>query len=349
MSMSYSKAGVNLKKIKSIQSIVGRLIAPTYMLNKSSEVISGFGHYAGLIRIGSNILALHTDGVGTKIMIADLIKKYDTIGIDCVAMNVNDIICVGAEPIGFLDYIALASPVQNLIEQLMKGLVKGAKEAEISIVGGETAIVPELLASAKNYPFDLVGSVLGIIRKRSVITGTNIKAGDVIIGLESNGLHSNGFSMVRKVLLTRYRITDQPPLMRSTLDKELMRPTRIYVKPIMKIIDSLNKDVHGLAHITGGSFTKLSRLNSVVNFHINALPDPTDIFKQIQHEGNVSNIEMYSTFNMGIGFCIIVPRRCADTVIRICKKSRINAFEIGIVTKGEGNVSIVVHDKNITL
>ena len=347
--MSYSKAGVNLKKIKSLQSDVGRIIAPTFILNKKTEVISGFGHYAGLIRVGSYLLALHTDGVGTKIMIADLVGKYDTIGIDCIAMNVNDVICVGAEPIGFLDYIALASPTKNLVEQLMKGLVEGAKQSEMPIVGGETAIVPDLLAPGKNYSFDLVGSVLGIVKKRSVITGTSIKAGDVIVGLESNGLHSNGYTMVRKVLLSKYTINDQPHLMKNSLGKELLRPTRIYVKPIMEIIKSLDKDVHGLAHITGGSFTKLRRLNTHVNFYLNALPCPADIFRQIQYEGNINDTEMYSTFNMGIGFCIILPHQYVETVTRICKKSGINAFEIGIVTKGEGHVSIAVNDKNLIL
>ena len=191
---NYSKAGVDREKIRVIQSDIGKLVSKTHFgfENENWKVLSGFGHYAGLIEIESKVIALHTDGIGTKIIIAQLVNKFDTLGIDCVAMNVNDIICVGAVPVGFLDYIALKKPDHYLVIELLKGLSKGARESDIAIVGGETAIVTELLNQSQENSFDLVGTVFGISDKRNLIMGDKITQGEIIIGLESSGLHSNG-------------------------------------------------------------------------------------------------------------------------------------------------------------
>jgi len=348
---SYSKAGVDIKKIRKIQGDIGQLVSKTHsgFGNKNTKVISGFGHYAGLIEFGSNVMAMHTDGVGTKIIVGQLMKKFDTLGIDCVAMNVNDIICVGAVPVGFLDYIALKRPDHYLIRELLKGLTKGAKESNVAIVGGETAILPDLLNDTEENTFDLVGSVFGVCDKNRLILGNKIAEGDVIIGLESNGLHSNGYSLARKVLIPKFKLQNSNPLLDKSIGEELLKPTRIYVKPILDLLHTERTSIHGLAHITGGSFSKLSRLNNKIDFNLNNVPQPTGIFKLIQKTGRISYVEMYSTFNMGIGFCIIVSRTAVDKIASVLKKHKLKYRQIGHVTKGHGRVSVSVMEKKYLL
>ncbi|NDB51285.1 MAG: phosphoribosylformylglycinamidine cyclo-ligase [Nitrosopumilaceae archaeon] len=202
--ITYKSAGVDVSRIKKSQSAIGRIISSTH----SGMVKSGFGHYAGLVGIhGGKYLATHTDGVGTKVIIANLLKKYDTVGIDCVAMNVNDIICIGATPISFVDYIAANKNNESVFVDIAKGLAVGAKKSDMPIVGGETAIMPDLFEE-KKFAFDLAGMVAGIVDKNKVIMGNKIKPGDIIIGLASTGIHSNGYSLARKVLLKKYSIND---------------------------------------------------------------------------------------------------------------------------------------------
>jgi phosphoribosylformylglycinamidine cyclo-ligase len=341
---SYSKAGVNIKKIRKIQSDIGKLVSKTHLgfENKNWKVLSGFGHYAGLIKIESKVIALHTDGIGTKIIIAQLMNKFDTLGIDCVAMNVNDILCIGAVPVGFLDYIALKKPDHYLVTELLKGLTIGAKDSNMAIVGGETAILPDLLNQTEEYSFDLVGTVFGVTDRKSLVMGNKITQGDIIIGLESSGLHSNGYSLARKVLFPKYKLRNFHSLLECSIGEELLKPTRIYVKPVLDILKAERVSVHGLAHITGGSFHKLSRLNKKVNFNLDDLPQQGGIFKLIQEVGKISNREMYSTFNMGIGFCIVVSKSNVDKLMQILDKHKIKCHEIGYVTKGTGAVSITI-------
>jgi phosphoribosylformylglycinamidine cyclo-ligase len=341
---NYSKAGVDRKKIREIQSDIGKLVSKTHFgfENKNWRVLSGFGHYAGLIEIESKVIALHTDGIGTKIIIAQLVNKFDTLGIDCVAMNVNDIICVGAVPVGFLDYIALKKPDYYLVRELLKGLSKGAKESDMAIVGGETAILTDLLNQSEENSFDLVGTVFGLSDKRTLVMGDKITQDDIIIGLESSGLHSNGYSLARRVLLSKYKLEDSHSFLESTIGEELLKPTRIYVKPILDILKAERDAIHGLAHITGGSFSKLLRLNNNVNFNLDNLPQQGGIFKLIQQAGKISHKEMYSTFNMGIGFCIVVSKSKVDKLMQILNKYKLKSHEIGYVTKGTGTVSITI-------
>ena len=349
MTMNYANAGVDLKKIKNLHYQIANAISRTHVTSAGWKVLSGFGHYAALIEIGSSIMALHSDGVGSKILIAHLMKKYDTIGIDCVAMNVNDIICVGAMPMGFLDYIALSSPDPQLVKEVFSGLSKAAKQSDMAIIGGETAIVPDLLHKIDSTSFDLVGMVFGIVNKKSLVLGEKIKGGDVILGVESSGLHSNGYSLARKVLLSKYKMNDSTQFIKDSVGDELLRPTRIYVKPINELLNTDRISVHGLAHITGGSFTKLSRLNKKVNYKLDNLPEPKGVFRQIMDDGNIQPREMYSTFNMGIGFCIILPKSSVDNAKDIFKKSKMNCTQIGLIEKGSGHVTAVLDDKLLAL
>ena len=344
---SYKKAGVNVKKIRQTQKNIGKLIADSYTFQKKGKIVSGFGHYSGLISIGNNILAMHTDGVGTKVLVAQQMKSFDTIGIDCIAMNVNDIICTGAEPFAFVDYIGLKKVNHILIRSILKGLIAGARIAKTAIIGGETAIVPELLSGDNENIFDLAGTAIGIIENREPLLGNDIKIGDVILGLESSGLHSNGYTLARPVL-KKYSFDEIPEFLDRTVGEELLIPTKIYVEPIIELMKKVT--INGLAHITGGSFTKLNRLNKNVRYNLSNLPSPFGIFKQIQKDGKIEDKEMYRTFNMGIGFCIILPKIDADKAMSVIEKNKMKVYQIGKVdSKGNGSVIGKVGNKKYVL
>lgn len=330
MGITYKDSGIDIKKIKQSQTSIGKLISTTHKLQKKIKIMSGFGHYAGIVEIpGGTLLATHTDGVGTKVIIAQEMKKYDTVGIDCVAMNVNDIICTGAVPISFVDYIAANRNDQKKFKEIVKGLVSGAKDAQVPIVGGETAILPDLI-SGNGFSFDLAGMVVGILNKKDMILGDRIKTSDVIIGVNSSGLHSNGYSLARKAL-SKYSIHEKIKGL-GTLGDALLEPTKIYVKPVLQSLKECN--IHGLAHITGGSFTKLLRLKKI-GFLLDNLPEPPPIFQIIQNQG-VENAEMYKTFNMGIGFCLVVPKEEEERIGQIFKKYRFQSRRIGKIIEKKG-------------
>ncbi|HEX5905364.1 MAG TPA: phosphoribosylformylglycinamidine cyclo-ligase [Candidatus Nitrosocosmicus sp.] len=345
--MKYSDVGIDVKKIKSIQALIGKSISSTHGLPIVGKVVSGFGHYAGIIQLGNNLITLHTDGVGSKIMIAQQMERYDTVGIDCIAMNVNDTICVGATPVGFLSYVALQKTNDNLLNEITKGLVKGAKMSKIAIVGGETAILPDIITgSKKGYNFDLAGMTLGLLKdKKKLKLGNMIKPGDIIIGLKSSGLHSNGYTLARKVLLEKHKLDDTPEFLKTTVGNELLRPTSIYTHLVLELLELFDKDIHGLAHITGGGFTKLKRLNPHVDYILDKMPPIYGIFKQIQLDGNVTSEEMYRTFNMGIGFCLIVSKNIANDVIKGLRHQRIGGKNIGTIKRnGTGETFIKTED-----
>jgi phosphoribosylformylglycinamidine cyclo-ligase len=265
---------------------------------------------------------------------------FDTVGIDCVAMNVNDVICTGAQPVGFIDYVALRQPNEWLLQEIAKGLVEGARQSQMAIVGGETAVLPDVIAGDENA-FDLVGMVMGVVKKP--VLGNAIRPGDVILGVGSSGLHSNGYTLARKVLLSKYSVDDKADHLVQTVGEELLVPTRIYVKPVIEVLRKIK--VHGLAHITGGSFTKLPRLNASVRYELEDLPAPTGIFKQIMVDGNIDIKEMYRTFNMGIGFCIIAPKASADKIVDIFAKHRMCCRSVGRIGKGRGEVAAKIGSK----
>ena len=331
MALTYKKAGVDVSKIKQSHNTIGKIIESTHKLQKKVRIVHGFGHYAGIVEIpGKTLLATHTDGVGTKVLIANMMKKFDTVGIDCVAMNVNDIICVGATPISFMDYIAVNKNDKVALKKIVQGLVKGAKKANVPIVGGETAIMPDVI-SGNHFSFDLVGMVVGMLTKKQMILGNKIKRGDVIIGVQSSGLHSNGYSLARKALLSKYSLQDRIKGI-GKLGNALLTPTQVYVKPVLSVLEKCK--VHGMAHITGGSFTKLLRLKKT-GYLLDQMPTPLPIFQIIENEG-VSRQEMYKTFNMGIGFCVIVPKNEEDQINSTFKKFGMKSKRVGKIIAKKG-------------
>ena len=344
--ITYRDAGVDVGQVRIAQKSIGKLISATHRMIGAGKVVSGFGHYAGLIKLGSELLALHSDGVGTKVLVAQLMNRFDTVGIDCVAMNVNDIICVGAQPVGFIDYIALRQPNDEILQEIAKGLVEGARQSQMAIVGGETAVLPDVIAGEENA-FDLAGMVMGVVKGKPIL-GNAIKPGDVILGVESSGLHSNGFTLARKVLLSKYSVDDNADYLVQTVGEELLIPTRIYVRPVIEILRK-KIAVHGLANITGGAFTKLPRLGANVSYDLNALPAPTGIFRQIQIEGDVDSKEMYRTFNMGVGFCVIAPKASVDDIIKMFAKYKMRCRAVGMIERGRGEVTVRIDGKKTTL
>jgi phosphoribosylformylglycinamidine cyclo-ligase len=247
MVTNYKKVGVDIAAIKKSQNTIGRMISSTHKIQKLAKVAHGFGHYAGIVQIpGNKFLATHTDGVGTKIMIANMMKKYDTIGVDCIAMNVNDIICIGATPVSFVDYIAANKNNQHVFKKVVGGLVKGARQAQVPIIGGETAELPGLYAKGD---FDLAGFVVGIVEKDKIIGPEKIKTNAKIYALNSSGFHSNGFTLIRKWL----NETKNKPS--TDLIQKILTPTKIYHE-IPKILDEIEKGtILALANITGGGIS----------------------------------------------------------------------------------------------
>jgi phosphoribosylformylglycinamidine cyclo-ligase len=345
---TYRDAGVDIGSIHRGQKSIGEIISVTHKMLAVGKVTSGFGHYAGLVKLADQTVALHADGVGTKVIVAQMMNKFNTVGIDCVAMNVNDVICVGAQPVAFIDYIALRHPNEWLLQEIAKGLVKGAQKSRMAIVGGETAVLQDIIAAGDSEnAFDLAGMVMGVLRGKPIL-GDMIKPGDLILGVESSGLHSNGYTLARKVLLSKYSVDDNADHLVQTVGEELLIPTRIYVRPVIEILKKRIR-VHGLANITGGGFTKLPRLNSRVRYIFDNLPAPTGIFKQIQIDGNIESKEMYRTFNMGVGFCVVASKASAEDIINIFEKHKIRCEAVGKIEKGEGEVAARIDGRNETL
>jgi len=328
--MTYAESGVDIEKEE--QAIKGLLSSIKSKRKGIGKPLGG--HYAGMIEFGEYVLVLCTDGVGSKVEIASEIKKWDTVGIDCIAMNVNDAICVGAEPLAFVDYLAIDDPKPEITKELGKGLAKGAEIANISIIGGETASLPEVING-----FDLAGTCLGYVKKDSIISGETIIPGDIIIGLASSGIHSNGYTLARRVIRhANLSYTDKFPEMfygDETIGEVLLTPTNIYVKETMELFKNIN--VHGVSHITGGGLNNLPRLNKKVKFVIDDPLEPQPIFKFLQKYGNIEDKEMYKTFNMGMGLAIIVSEKDINESLSILKKySSAKVKVVGKIEKGSG-------------
>ncbi len=326
MGYSYAKAGVNVDQVKGIQKQVAELLRGTL----SKDVIMGAGHYAGLVKIGNHIIAIHTDGVGSKVLVAQALQKYDTVGIDAIAMNVNDLACLGARPIAIVDYLAVEKTDNSMILEIMQGVAKGAKEAKCAVVGGETAIVPDLIKGIDGRGFDLSVTCIGEVDGK-VITGERLADNDVIIGIESSGIHSNGYTLARRVLLQGENEYNRERL------REMLIPTKIYSNVVLEIIKHV-KSIHGLAHITGGAFSKLQRIGKFARkgFLLDGMPRPPAIFELLQKEGAILDREMYRTFNMGVGFCVICDLKDAEKVLSICRRRKFKAWKIGKVINREG-------------
>jgi phosphoribosylformylglycinamidine cyclo-ligase len=288
------------------------------------------GYFANVLDLGRGQgLAISTDGVGTKLLVAQLLGKYDTVGIDCVAMNVNDVLCVGAEPISLVDYVAVQALKPELIGELAKGLAEGARQARVAIPGGEIAQVREMIKGDNDEGFDLVATCVGVVPTDRIVVGKDVAPGDVVIGLRSSGIHSNGLTLARRALLQQAGLSlhDRPAPLERSVGEELLVPTRIYVAPVLAMVEQLR--VKALAHITSDGLLNLLRVDSNVGFDLDFLPEPPPIFRLIQHLGAVPDGEMYAVFNMGVGFCVVVPESDADRAIAIAAEHGIPADVLG--------------------
>ena len=314
MVSTYSEAGVD---IDASEKATEALIAQIKNIGRKGdgEAIKLENGFAGLVKLGDGALAMCTDGVGSKILLAEELDSIHTVGIDCVAMNVNYLICVGSEPLSFVDYVALDKPDEGLMSKIGIGLAEGCRQANCTLSGGETAILPELVNG-----FDIAGTSVGYVKQEDIIDGTKISEGDVLIGLKSSGPHSNGYTLIRKLFDGDAKI-----------GKQLIEPTRIYVKEIMELSGQI--DVHGIAHITGGGLNNISRINDNFQYVIdNPLPVPS-VFDWLQKKGEVEDSEMYRTFNMGMGMMIIVDGKDAEKALLILGS---DSQIIGSVKNGQG-------------
>ncbi|MCS3901836.1 phosphoribosylformylglycinamidine cyclo-ligase [Methanococcus voltae] len=321
--VTYKDAGVDIYgEDKIIKALVSQINFKRTDAIKPADLD---GHYAGAIEFGDYYLVLCTDGVGSKMVVAEMANKFDTVPIDMIAMNVNDAICIGAEPVALVDYMAVETITEDIAKQIGKGLNEGLEQSNINLIGGETASLPSMINGV-----DLAGTVLAVVKKDEIITGKEVKKGDVIVGLRSSGVHSNGLSLARKVFFDIANLDINSKLKHGkTVAEELLTPTKIYVKPVMDMIKKSDINVKGLAHITGGGFRKIKRLNKNITYVINDLPEPLPVFKEIKELGNVDTHEMFKTFNMGIGFCVVVSKEDAEKVIEVANQYLIPAQIIG--------------------
>ncbi len=339
-SESYKQAGVDVTAGYQSVELMKEAVRSTY----NEGVVSDLGGFGGLYALNTEkmkepILVSGTDGVGTKLKLAFLMNQHDTIGQDCVAMCVNDIICCGAKPLFFLDYMALGKNVPEVVATIVKGVADGCKLAGCSLVGGETAEMPGFYQPGE---YDLAGFSVGVVDKEKMIDSQTIEIGDQVIGIASSGVHSNGFSLVRKIFdIKEENINDYQKELGMTLGEALLTPTRIYVKPILELLDKVQ--VKGISHITGGGFYEnMPRmLKDGVSLQIQKESYPVlPIFKLIQKVGNIPERDMYNTFNMGIGMALIVKKEEVQKTIEILEQQGEKAYVIGEVTAGNKEINI---------
>lgn len=333
MPITYQDAGVDRDKGDLFVQRIQKMVKSTY----SKAVKSGVGGFASLYDVGGGkYLAAGTDGVGTKLMIAHQLGIHDTVGIDLVAMCVNDVICTGARPMFFLDYIGCGKLELSVSEAIVKGITDGCKQSGCALVGGETAEMPGMYGDGE---YDLAGFAVGEVKKSQLLDGKKLKAGDVLIGLASSGVHSNGFSLVRKLIAPQ-----ETELLRSVLT-----PTRIYVKPVLAALESKKFGIKGFAHMTGSGFYNIPRINPKFRYLIESLPEIPAIFPELQRRAGLDAKEMYSTFNMGIGFVIACEKSKAASLVKFLAKKGENATVIGRVEKGKGEVRVTASGMDFTL
>ena len=339
-SESYKAAGVDVTAGYKGVELMKKAVQATY----TNAVISDIGGFGGLYApqikgMEEPILVSGTDGVGTKLKLAFLMDKHDTIGEDCVAMCANDVICTGASPMFFLDYMALGKNIPEKVATIVAGVAEGCKKANCSLIGGETAEMPGF------YPvdeYDLAGFCVGIVDKKKIINNKTIEIGDKVIGLKSSGVHSNGFSLVRKVFdVNKENLNEYIESLGCTVGEALLEPTKIYVKPILKLIEQVK--VKGISHITGGGFYEnMPRMlieGVALKIDKNSYEVPP-IFKLIAERGNIPERDMYNTFNMGIGMAVIVPESEVEKSLEILKEAGEEAYLIGEVVEGNREVII---------
>ena len=340
-SAAYAAAGVNIEAgyegVRLMKSHVERTFIP--------GVVSGIGGFGGLFapdmsNMKEPVLVSGTDGVGTKQRIAQLMDRHDTVGIDCVAMCVNDIICCGAKPLFFLDYIAIGRNEPEKVASLVSGVAEGCVQAGCALIGGETAEHPGTMAETD---YDLAGFAVGIVDRAQIIDNSRMQSGDVVIGIASSGIHSNGYSLVRKVFDTEHAdLNEEIPELGTTLGQALLTPTRIYVRPVLAAIGA--GDIRGISHITGGGFYE--NIPRAIPDGKCAVIDKTaihipPIFRLLQERGDIDERDMFNTYNMGIGMSIVASKTSAETVLAALKKGGEDAYVIGEIT--EGSEKIILH------
>ena len=339
MAITYKDAGVDVEagyeSVKMMREHVKTTLNP--------NVIEGLANFGGMFDLSSygsdKVLVSGTDGVGTKIMLAFVMDKHDTVGIDCVAMCVNDVVCHGAAPLFFLDYIATGKVVPAKIAEIVKGVAEGCRQSGAALIGGETAEMPGLY---KTDEYDLAGFAVGMVDKAKFIDGSRIEEGDVIVGLASSGIHSNGFSLVRRIIKMDMAILSRPVYeLGTSLAEELIKPTRIYVKPMLELANKF--DVRGIAHITGGGFyeniPRILPKGLQANIQLGSW-EILPIFKMIQRDSQMEQHDMFNTFNMGIGMVAVVPQTEADAFVAQANALGEKASVIGTVGSGEAGVEI---------
>ena len=331
---AYKASGVDTAEADAgLNRIIAR-VQRTWPPAGLGRVVLPIGYFANVIEMDGIGLALCTDGVGSKTIIADMMGKYDTIGIDCVAMNVNDMICVGAKPLSLVDYIAVERTDAAMLDAIGVGLCEGARQAGVSISGGETSQLKDIVKG-----FDLVGMAVGRVALDKVIDGRDVRGGDVVIGVRSNGVHSNGYSLARRAFFDQggYRIDHKFDELSAPLGEELIRPTHIYVPEALEILDKV-AGIKALINITGDGLLNLTRVAAAVGFEIDRLIEPQPIFGLIQRHAKVDDNEMYEVFNMGIGFCYVVDPAGADEVLSILKQHGRVAQRIGHAVADPGKI-----------
>jgi len=327
---AYAESGVDTAQsdaaVKALVSVLATIDS-----GRPARAVMGSGHYANVLRLDDETgIALSTDGVGTKVIVAEQLRRFDTVGIDCIAMNVNDLVCVGAEPIALVDYIAVEQADPEMLRQVAEGLKAGAEQAGIEIPGGELAQLPEVI---RGHPsptgFDLVGACVGLVKLDAIVTGDRIEPGDAIVGVPSSGPHSNGYTLARRALPDL-----DEPFGDATVGDALIEPTRIYVREVVELLRS-DVDVRGLAHITGDGFLNLARLDAPVGYRVSDPLPVQPIFDLIAERSGTSPEEMYEVFNMGCGLCCVVPAADAGEAARV-----LGGQAIGEVTDRGGVVEV---------
>lgn len=339
MPINYKDAGVDVANGQKEVELIKKLVEKT----QSENVLSKLGGFSGLfslenLNIKNPVLVSGTDGVGTKVMLAQMMDKHDTIGIDCVAMCVNDILCQGAKPLFFLDYIACGKLVPEKMEKIVKGVADGCLQANSSLIGGETAEMPGLY---KENDYDLAGFCVGIVDKEKIITGEKIKKGDHIFGLKSSGIHSNGYSLVRKIVLEKEKLSLDEKIegLDTSLGEELLKPTKIYVKEILALLEKI--EINGLSHITGGGFYEnIPRMipdGLCAKIDVRNIPLPK-IFSLLEKWGELDKKDMYETFNMGVGLVFAVDKNDVDKVKEIIDEDEL--LDLGEIIENDEKIDL---------
>ncbi len=346
----YEQSGVSTQGAETALDAIKRHIPATRGFNTKFPVALDLGYFANVIDIGNGQgLAFCTDGVGTKVIVAELVDRYDTLGIDCVAMNVNDLICLGATPVSMVDYIACSHTDPRIFEELAIGLKEGARQGQVSISGGEISQVKEIVQG-----IDLIGSAVGLVALDRVNTGQGVKPGQVVVGISASGVHSNGLTLARRALLgttleeQKQNVGTMEPSLGKTIGDELLTPTFIYVQDMLALWETDVK-VRAMVNITGGGLSNLNRVSADdICFVLDQLAEPLPVFQLIQERGGISDAEMYEVFNMGLGFVVVVDDTAeAQTVIDVCRKFNHPAQVVGHIESGTGR-SVTLPQKNLT-